>query len=666
MGMVVRPRELIGAVSAPVGGQVVLDRGATAAFAVSATFVGAIANLNIRLLRWPTTGHDNLPKMHPFSPLHTYGAGTIAHPGTNYSTKVPGNVWDPTYDRATNAAPASEIMGPAAFGALWNALGGVHDVHLFFDWQNGVSEGRANPDGSGTFDWYVDPYALDINGNAILSGQLAAMRAPDFKKLENRRFLQYMIEVVGIPPEKIIINMGGEDWRGWDPPYPWPLPDDGQDRQYAYFATQARIYLADLLAFASEKGWRSKLRTCVGFLESVEGGAPIPLLPSTIARDLRHFLNQLKEVGPLLTHMGCSMHYRGTWDRYLTEDELQLSWFTPTGQGTLKEILDYFRSICRANGFPTIDLLPFANSVGDARNAEGKVAGDVEPMTQEQCGFAAWQYLAELIKAGYTMADAYGGAWGNWPSAQGSSGVCGIPDGSTAFVIWPQYYAVKMINDVLVNDAELVEFVSSETQLPTLGLRWTDPSSGESMLSLYMENKAAVARSLPVEITQVEGVRVRQSQRYSFTETTAPVVSDAASLLNKVLTVNAPAYSITRVDLVITPSNYDAWAQEVVDDIFDEFGRPAIYEEAEAGGTFADGIDVEVLPIKRDRELGGYNQTNVLAAERLVEIRAKEILAPRKGDRVTMDSTVYTVASAPERRDRFGLVWQCGLRTVPS
>jgi hypothetical protein len=665
MGMVVRPRTILRGATAIKrnAGEVLLDRGATSAFSRSATFIGAVGNLNCSMLRWATTGHDNLPKFHPFALIHTYGAGTIANPGAIYSTQVAGNSWDPTYDLSWGGV-RSEVMGPDDFGALWRALGGIHDVHLFFDWQNGVSEGRLNPDGSGTFDWYVDPYAKDINGNTIPAGTLALMRSPDFKKLENRRFLKNIIEVQGIAPEKIIINMGGEDWRGWNPPFPWPLPDKNQNQQYAYFAAQVKIYLTDLLQFATEQGWRSKLRTCVGFLESVEGGAPIPLLPSTIKRDLEHFLAELKEVGPLVSHMSCSMHYRGTWDRYLTEDELQLSWFTPSGQGSFKEIFDYFRSLVSGNGFPTIDLIQMAGSVGDARNEEGKIAGDVEPMTQEQCGMAAFQYQAELIKAGCTLSDAYGGLWGDWPSGQGTSGVTGAWHDDLGapqpFTIWPQYYAKKMMNDVLVRDAELVEFISPETQLPTIAFKWNDGE--QTIVSLFVQNKRDATRVLPIEISQVQGASVRQAQRYSFTETTAPVVSGAASLAGNMLTVTANPISITRVDLVVTPGDYNSWAQEIIDTVFDEFSRPGIYEANVEGGGFAEPIDVAVLPTRRERELGAFNATSLLSGENAVEIRLTEIAAPKKGDRLTVDGVAYTILVDPLRRDRFGLVWQVGLK----
>jgi hypothetical protein len=110
---------------------------------------------------------------------------------------------------------------------------------------------------------------------------------------------------------------------------------------------------------------------------------------------------------------------------------------------------------------------------------------------------------------------------------------------------------------------------------------------------------------------------------------------------------------------------FAADAQDVVDSAFATFGRAATYEAQTAASpeTFAAPVTVTLIPTTRNRELGGFSSTSVLADEALFEVRLTEVAAPKRHDRITMDGIKYRIHSDPMRRDRFGLVWRIGLRT---
>lgn len=110
---------------------------------------------------------------------------------------------------------------------------------------------------------------------------------------------------------------------------------------------------------------------------------------------------------------------------------------------------------------------------------------------------------------------------------------------------------------------------------------------------------------------------------------------------------------------------FNADAQDVVDSAFATFGRAATFEAQMAASpeTFATGVAVTLIPTTRDREIGGFSSTSILADEALFEVRLTEVAAPKRQDRITVDGVKYRIHSDPLRRDRFGLVWRIGLRT---
>ena len=76
-------------------------------------------------------------------------------------------------------------------------------------------------------------------------------------------------------------------------------------------------YFTDLAAFAKAQGYPIQL--AFQFRESNSGGDKMPLSPKEIAFLRKDFDEILGDVGPQISYMTASLHYRGTWARWLTE-----------------------------------------------------------------------------------------------------------------------------------------------------------------------------------------------------------------------------------------------------------------------------------------------------------------------------------------------------------
>jgi hypothetical protein len=221
---------LLSSVSVGVHGQVVLDRSGDRAFVTSSTYLDMLDEFQPGSLRWPTTGHDNLPRSHPMAPKHTYKFGDFT------GTKAKGNLWHPNYNGAgyinedgdadgdgtglAGASLISTIIDIDAFKTIDQHLvaQGIDTIrHVFFDWQSGLSEAIDENGVGGTdgvYNWYVDPYPKDIDGVDVAVGFYTNLQA---KNMENRRFLRYLIETIGIPHAKLVINVGAKTGGAFQP-----------------------------------------------------------------------------------------------------------------------------------------------------------------------------------------------------------------------------------------------------------------------------------------------------------------------------------------------------------------------------------------------------------------------------------------------------------------
>lgn len=542
-----------------VNGQVMLDRSAKGPFWLDPGKLQVLKDFVVRMLRIPTTGHNNLPLgAHMNPPIHTYF-------GPDFTTAVAGNYWHPAYNVADGgvAAPIalSEILSFAAYGEIWKVVGGY--IHLYLDWKSGVSESRVVGPENGTplLHDYRDPFAKDIDGNDIPPGVLAGMIDVDFKCLENRRILRFLIEDVGIPPSLIILNMGGEDWGGDEEPFPWIAhTGDDQDAKSLWQTQHREIFLRDIHAYIEEQGWVG-IRLGVAFLESIESGTPVPLDPDNIRRNLKHFLMELDETGDVLDFGACSMHLRSAWTHadpnksFIDQRRVILAWFTESGMGTLKEIYDYFKSLVTDHvpSYPNIDLVPMANSIGDA-NDNGPV------WEQWQRGFGGVHYLIDLIDGGYSFADGFNGFWGNnGQTDQGNLGLTGAfktgPD-LHPFTIHPIYYALLPFGAILDTEPDLVDVIyegGEDVGAPLIASALAFTKQLVPGVAVWLINKSLTdARTIPLKITGKNRTisQVAVQRRYSETETLNPIVTDAVITITAgEITVVLPAMSIVHLEI---------------------------------------------------------------------------------------------------------------------
>ncbi len=548
------------AVPATVNGQVWLDRSTTQTFATSSTFLEALREFAPGSLRGPTTGHNNLPRSHPMNSRHTYKFG-------DFSTATAGNLWEPARAWQTDSGPISEITGPVPFSDVHDYLHGLGynvRIHYFLDWQSGYSEGLdLNGVGGpgGDYQWYRNPEPVDIDGNAINPVTAAAMTALEHKKLENRRIVKYL-KSRGYT--NIILNVGGEDWRGWSDvqaEVPWQLPDeDDQNIKYTWLSNSRTVFVNDIAAFILERGF-SDISLCTGFLESTEGGRDFPLNANQISRNRTHLQYDLTNYGSKLSFVGCSMHYRGEFSRWLSEPEMQYSFPTDTGQGSWTDCSQWLRTFCTTGGnnYPNIRLFPFANSVGDSASTTL-----IDPLTNKHVniqltdherGLVGTQMMIELIKSDLEIAQMFPGVAGDNENAGfgAEEGLCGNVNGS--FVKFPLYHALKTFGPVLQRTPDVlsVEASAEGVSLVQLVLKWVN-DAGNTVLSTWLINKLGTDRSVTITVPEAPVISIATVMRFSAGELSNPVTMDAASVDGLNVSVEMLAYSTVYLELELVES----------------------------------------------------------------------------------------------------------------
>jgi hypothetical protein len=614
-----------------INGQVMLDRSGSRAFVTSSTYLDMLDEFQPGSLRWPTTGHDNLPRSHPMAPKHTYKFG--AFPGT----KAKGNLWHPNYNGPgyldedgnpsgdgtglTGASDISTIIDIDAFKTIDQHLvaQGIDTIrHIFINVQVGYSEAIDQNGVGGTdgvYDWYVDPYPKDIDGNSISVGTNNLLTST---YLENRRLLKYLIETAGIPHAKIVINVDGEAWRGLPVAGPWGLTGGtDQDLIYQWLADIAAPALADLKSYAVSQGWTG-VRFAIGFLESVEGGRVVPTTLTTAQRNQKHLSFHIIANGTAQNFAASSMHYRGDWPRFLSEPTLYYAFPTiagdiagvSTGKATWQQASDWTKWFGAQHGNSNLKLLPMANSVGDAADStpttawaahfsyipgnrvtkngdtwlclvphtsSNKFTDDTDAgfwelvdtevqLPQWQMGIVGIQQKIEQIKSDIEIAQDYPGLNGQYENA-GFNPSQGLTGGvSTVFTKFPIYHALKTFGPILQRGADVIDITSDEPGLVSLALQWIN-EAGETIISNWLLNKdytgdlygpspiVGLPKTVPITIEGTSTVTVDNVRRFSESETTNAVVTDAVTVVgDNLLSVVLPPFSATYFEVTVDAS----------------------------------------------------------------------------------------------------------------
>lgn len=525
----VTTQDVISAVPKTVYGEGLLNYVASDAFVRSGPFQDVVKASQVGALRWPGAGHSNIPIFH-FDNRHTYYAKNGP-----YSTKSKGNIWDPLYPLA-NSGPAEEIV----------TLGGFVDVLrntdtgplMIFTWRS--AELWRDIDGKRVF--YRDPDPRTLSGEAMSAADAAKLSSREMQFLENRRMLQDYYALGG--PPNPITQIGEELWAGWeDGQVPWDDPQQNPKKlKKGKWISEALVpYFADLEAFAAQNGY--PIQMAVQFRESDSGGDQMPLSKKEVAFLAKDFDQLLAVLGPKLSYMTASVHYRGTWDRWLTEPQMQLAFMTDSGQGSLAEIRAWFRARVAAKGFPAIDIIPHANSFGEV--------ADGEPSPQDwQTGLMASQYMIESIKAGYTYTFGFPGFLGDYTGIAGqNSGSKFASSESGSYKEFPIAHALTAFGEALQNKAQLVAVASDDDAVISLGLV-TAEASGPHHLWLYFINKHASAVTATVGADINLAAADISVSRYSESETTFAQVA-ASSVIGgqdgSGMTVTLAPFSMTMV-----------------------------------------------------------------------------------------------------------------------
>lgn len=98
----------------------------------------------------------------------------------------------------------------------------------------------------------------------------------------------------------------------------------------------------------------------------------------------------------------------------------------------------------------------------------------------------------------------------------------------------------------------------------------------------------------------------------------------------------------------------NGFAQRGVDSAFRLLGRAAVFRPA-AG---EDVPDVLVILRQGDLEFDTFGAA-LASTSTVIDVRASDVAAPRKGDAFVVGGVVYTINAEPLKRDDMRLVWTC-------
>ncbi len=495
----------IRAVPKTVYGEGLLNFWSSDAFVHTSTFLTTVTDSQTGALRWPSAGHDNVPIFH-FDNNHTSAfdggkSGYLDPKKIGYTTKndTSENIWDPTYNVA-DSAPATE---QATLAGFVNVIKQTNTVpFMIFTWRSG--ELWRNIGGQRVM--YRDPTPRTIDGKPMSATEAATLSSRQSQQLENRLMLKEYYAQGG--PGTLIAQIGEELWSGWvDGQIPWDdvVSNPKKLKKAEWIAQTLKLYFTDLQTYAIANKYPVKF--AVQFKESMEGGKS--LMKPTERDFLRSEFNSLiTNLGPHISYMTASVHYRGSWEQWIQEPQMKLAFMTDSGQGTLAEIRTWFLQQVTLQGYPNIDLIPHANSFGEI---EGKIENPIAPW---QIGLMASQYLIEAIKAGYNFTFGFPGFLGNYDQFANldkvPGGIAGMKNGT--YTKAPILYALSSIGEPLQHDAKLVDVKSSDNLIVTLGLLNTD------QLHLYFINKHNATTTTSVDTTTDLTKSTIAVRRYSQTE----------------------------------------------------------------------------------------------------------------------------------------------------
>ncbi len=521
-----------------VYGQGLLSFYSSDAFVHTSTFLQTVKDSGVGALRWPSAGHSNVPIFH-FDNNHTNyfdgKSGYLDPAKTGYTTKQPGNIWDPLYTASDAGKPTEQVTLRGFVDTLKTTS---TTPMMIFTWRSGELWRIVN----GQRVSYRDPAPRNLDGTAMSAADAAKLNAEDQQKLENKLMLKEYFANGG--PTGLIAQIGEELWSGWeDGQIPWEETTISNPRKLSkgeWIAQTLKIYFTDLAIFAKANNY--PVRFAVQFRESAEGGDQMPIPQKQIAFLQTDLNSLLTNLGPNVSYMTASVHYRSDWNTWLTEPQMQMAFMTDKGQGSLADIRTWFKKYVAAKGYPNIEFIPHANSFGE-------IPDKSIPVAPWQLGLMSSQYLIEAIKAGYDYTFGFPGFLGDYDafaSLDKAPGVAGMQSG--VYTKAPMLYALSSIGEALQHNAQLVNISNPDPTIVSLGLLSTHH------LRIYLINKHTSTTTTSIDTGADLTKSVINVQRYSEHETTLPKIIPQTVLNayptnpNKVFATLAP-YSMTVIDI---------------------------------------------------------------------------------------------------------------------
>ncbi|MBR8536103.1 hypothetical protein KDU71_11090 [Carboxylicivirga sediminis] len=533
-----------------VNGLGMLDRCSTSEFAKSSQYTDAIKNYGAGSLRWPSAGHDNLLITHWDNNHTTYYGKT-----NPYRTKAAGNIWDQNYD-INNSAPRNEMIDLDAFVDVLKTTNAKPIICM--TWRSGE---LYSYDENNNRLFYRDPEPYTLHGELMTPEQAAKLSSREMQFLENRRFLKRYFELGG--PDYPVIQVGGEIFIGWDDNiYPWKLVNKNKGE---WLAETIQAYINDADSFAKELG--KNIQWMVQFKECEKGGTKIP----TPVKFLRGELDKMLDAsGDDVSFLGCSMHYRRSWNQWLDESDMTFGFIADQGMGNTKQIYNWLTSYCESKGYPGIQLIPHANGI-DTRAKESKLPD----YTTFQIGLVNTQFVMELTEAGFPYACFYGGIKGNY------EGNIGLKDNQSIsytkngeYRYNPILYSTGLIGEGIrqVNEkpSKLFEYQSKSgnTEAKTQ-VFIVEPSAKmgscnaevPKIIYAYLLNKKDVEQKVKLNFNEVVEFG-NYAKRFSENEITALELSDFGKTITiggnqREMEFSLQPLSLTMVQINVKTGNFD-------------------------------------------------------------------------------------------------------------
>lgn len=535
-------------ISPTLAGQGLIARISDDDYAINtAAFRAAIIESKPGIIRWPMAGHSSLPAFHHDIDHGLKGIGTFAGE-TNMDPWDPAvqarMALDPSDPDYIALAPRDELI------TLETAVGiaaecGVN-LMIVLDFRRAMLFRAVD----GVLVDYKPPlgYAFDANGVAMNQAQIDATSREQHYKNELSRLLK---DLDAAGADNFIVTTG-ENNIGWGPVFPWDPTtwydggggagegggdeDDGDDdpNRNEFIAEESVQYYQHMATVAATLGLTVRFGFSFPVGKSTKNNFPMPAGKITNKRTALNFhIDNLGPVTSLMVLKGDK--YRRGVSTWLTEDAMQISAPTDSGQASLPEMKAWFEAYADGRGQGHLTAVIQEHMVFET------MAGILDP-TMEWASQMQAQAILEAGSAGMETIVGFPGyaADRSYPGFQPSRALFRQTGG--VIVKATLHYMQKEISTVAALGP--VDRVLSGVPADLFARCWKYTGGG----AVFLINKQPVARSILVDFTGLTAGAIGTQYRQGLSETVTTGVGVVAGG-DLIVTLEPYSFAVCRVTL---------------------------------------------------------------------------------------------------------------------